>query len=90
VVRRVGKAFSEADKAKLIETARAMKTPYIYPALMIALNAGLEIRGLIWEQVDLANSFRSASPGSMIHSPDQLQKSTEQSPAVDRRGRSVA
>ena len=56
----VGKAFPAADKQKLLSAARAARSPAIYPALMLALNAGLrdaEIRGLQWKRMDLLKAY---------------------------------
>jgi integrase len=52
----VGKAYSPEEKEKLLAAAKAARSPAIYPALMLALNAGMrdaEIRGLQWERLDL-------------------------------------
>lgn len=56
---RVGKAYTPEEKAALLAAARAARSPAIYPALMLALNAGLrdsEIRGLQWGRLDLAKA----------------------------------
>jgi integrase len=56
----VGKAFTPEEKARLLEKAREARSPAIYPALMLALNAGMrdaEIRGLQWGRVDLSKAF---------------------------------
>jgi integrase len=56
----VGKAFTPEEKARLLEAARASRSPVIYPALMLALNAGMrdaEIRQLQWGRVDLSKAF---------------------------------
>ena len=52
----VGKAFSESEKEALLAAAKKRRSPAIYPALMLALNAGLrdkEIRNLQWSRLDL-------------------------------------
>jgi integrase len=57
---KIAKAFSPDEKQKLIEAAREAKSPVIYPALMLALNAGMrngEIRQLRWSQIDLDKKF---------------------------------
>jgi integrase len=44
----------------LLRAAKAARSPAIYPALMLALNAGMrdaEIRGLQWERLDLSRAF---------------------------------
>jgi integrase len=51
----IGKAFSVEDKKAMLKAAKAMRSPHIDPALMIALNTGLrdsEIRALKWAQLD--------------------------------------
>lgn len=58
--RKVAKAFSTDEKGRLIEAARGAQYPTIYPALMLALNAGLrngEIRSLTWSQINLDKRF---------------------------------
>jgi integrase len=57
---RVGKAFTPEEKARLLERARGSRSPAIYPALMLALNAGMrdaELRELQWGRVDLSKAF---------------------------------
>jgi integrase len=52
----VGKAYTPEDKLALLAAAKAARSPAIYPALMLALNAGMrdaEIRGLQWDRMDL-------------------------------------
>lgn len=56
----VGKAYTPEEKTALLAAARAARSPAIYAALMLALNAGIrdaEIRGLQWARVDLAKAF---------------------------------
>ncbi len=51
-----GRAFSQAEQELMLEGARAARSPFIYPALALALNTGMraaEIRNLTWAQVDL-------------------------------------
>jgi integrase len=60
VRQQVGKAYAPEEKARLLEAAKAARSPAIYPALMLALNAGMrdsEIRGLQWGRVNLAKAF---------------------------------
>lgn len=60
VPRGPGKAYSPEEKATLLEEARMARSRAIYPALMLALNAGMrdaEIRGLQWGRVDLARAI---------------------------------
>jgi integrase len=58
--RSIAKAFSPEDKAALLSEAKARRSPSIYPALMLALHAGMrdaEIRGLQWDRVDLRRAI---------------------------------
>ena len=51
-----GKAFSVAEKDRMLAAAAASRSPLILPALALALNAGMrdgEIRHLTWGQVDM-------------------------------------
>lgn len=60
VKREVARAFSVKEKAALLREARKRRSPHIYPALMLALNAGMrdaEIRGLQWGRVDLTKAL---------------------------------
>jgi integrase len=55
----VGKAFATEEKERLLQYAKTARSPVIYPALMLALNAGMrdaEIRTLQWERLDLAKA----------------------------------
>jgi integrase len=56
----VGKAYTPAEKNRMLEEARKARSPHIYPALTLALNAGMrdaEIRTLTWEQIDFTKKF---------------------------------
>jgi len=56
----VAKAYSPEEKQQLIDATRDARSPTIYPALMLALNAGMrngEIRNLRWSQIDLKRQF---------------------------------
>jgi integrase len=56
----IAKAFSPKEKAALLAEARKRRSPSIYPALMLALHAGMrdaEIRGLQWRRVDLQKAI---------------------------------
>jgi integrase len=60
VRRQVGKAYTPEEKEGLLAAAKAARSPSIYPALMLALNAGMrdaEIRGLQWERMDLSSAI---------------------------------
>lgn len=56
----VGKAYTPEEKLALLAAAKEARSPAIYPALMLALNAGMrdaEIRGLQWGRLDLVKSY---------------------------------
>jgi integrase len=56
----VGKAYTPAEKDRMLEEARKARSPHIYLALTLALNAGMrdaEIRNLTWEQIDFTKKF---------------------------------
>ena len=56
----VGKAYTEAEKERMLNEARKARSPHIYPAIMLALNAGLrdaELKSLTWAQVDLKKGY---------------------------------
>lgn len=56
----VGKAYTPEDKLALLAAAKGARSPAIYPALMLALNAGMrdaEIRGLQWIRMDLGKAI---------------------------------
>jgi integrase len=56
---RVGKAFTPEEKVQLLERAKRSRSPAIYPALMLALHAGMrdaELRELQWSRVDLSKA----------------------------------
>lgn len=56
----VGKAYTPEEKGKLLAAARDARSLAIYPALMMALNAGMrdsEIRGLQWGRLNLRDAI---------------------------------
>jgi len=56
----VARAFTVEEKAALLTAAKARRSPTIFPALMLALHAGMrdaEIRGLQWGRVDLQRAI---------------------------------
>jgi integrase len=58
--RQVGKAYAPEEKDALLAAAKTARSPAIYPALMLAQNAGMrdaEIRGLQWERMDLSKAI---------------------------------
>jgi integrase len=53
-------AFTVEQKAALLAAAKARRSKVIYPALMLALHAGMrdaEVRGLQWGRVDLERAI---------------------------------
>jgi integrase len=60
VRRQVGKAYTPEEKDALLAAAKTARSPAIYPALMLALNAGMrdkEIRNLQWERLELSKAY---------------------------------
>lgn len=58
--RPIAKDYSAEAKTRLVEAAKEARCPVIYPALVLALNAGRrsgEIRNLKWLQIDLEKKF---------------------------------
>jgi integrase len=56
----VGKAFTPEEKDRMLEEARKARSPHIFPALSLALNAGMrdaEIKTLTWEQIDFTKKY---------------------------------
>jgi len=56
----VSQAYSVDQKAALLAAAKARRSKVIYPALMLALHAGMrdaEVRGLQWGRVDLERAI---------------------------------
>ena len=56
VGRRISQAFPPEEKSALLAAAATRRSPSIYPALMLALHAGMrdaEIREVRWAQIDL-------------------------------------
>ena len=52
----VARAFTSEEKAALLAAAKRLRSPAIYPSLMLALHVGMrdaEIRSLQWGRVDL-------------------------------------
>lgn len=59
---RIAKAFTHEEKARLIETAATVRSPHLYPALMLALNTGMrdaEMKNLTWTQIDFERRYLS-------------------------------
>jgi integrase len=56
----IGKAYSEKEKERMLEEAAKARSPHIYLALTLALNAGMrdaEIKGLSWAQINFRKRF---------------------------------
>jgi integrase len=56
----IGKAYSEEEKGRMLQEARKARSPHIYLALTLALNAGMrdaEIKTLTWAQINFAKKF---------------------------------
>ena len=56
----IGKAYTTEEKERMLVEARKGRSPHIYPAIMLALNAGIrdaELKSLTWAQVDLAKGY---------------------------------
>ena len=56
----IGKAYSESEKERMLQEARKARSPHIYLALTLALNAGMrdaEIKTLTWTQINFAKEF---------------------------------
>lgn len=59
VTSQVARAYAPDEKTALLEAARKLRSPSIYPALVLALNAGLrdaELRNLQWGRVDMESA----------------------------------
>jgi integrase len=60
VRRGIGRAYTPEEKEALLASAKTARSPSIYPALMLALNAGMrdaEIRRLQWDRLDLTRAY---------------------------------
>ncbi len=56
----LGKAYSEEEKTRMLAEARKARSPHIYLALTLALNAGMrdaEIKSLSWAQIHFDKKF---------------------------------
>jgi integrase len=56
----VGRAFTPDEKDRMLGEARKARSPHIFPALSLALNAGMrdaEIKTLTWGQIDFAKKY---------------------------------
>jgi integrase len=56
----IGKAYTPEEKERMLTEAANARSPHIYLALTLALNAGVrdaELRGLTWEQIKFAKGY---------------------------------
>ncbi len=56
----VGRAYTQAEKDRMLSEARKARSPHIYLALTLALNAGMrdaEIKNLTWGQIDFTKRY---------------------------------
>jgi integrase len=56
----IGKAYTPEEKERMLAEAANARSPHIYLALTLALNAGVrdaELRGLTWEQIKFAKGY---------------------------------
>jgi integrase len=89
----IGKAYSESEKEQMLQEARKARSPHIYLALTLALNAGIrdaEIKTLTWAQINFAKEFlavgRSKTEGGEAAGCTKLQTwQTEEAPLGWRR-----
>ena len=68
----VAKSYSPEERQQLLDAARGARSPTIYPALMLAFNAGMrsgKIRNLRWNRVDLKRQFLVVGAGEGPTSP---------------------
>lgn len=60
VRRKIGKAYGEKEKERMLQAAAKARSPHIYLALTLALNAGMrdaEIKRLSWAQINFQKKF---------------------------------
>jgi integrase len=56
----IGKAYTAEEKERMLDQAANARSPHIYLALTLALNAGVrdaELRGLTWDQIKFAKGY---------------------------------
>ena len=56
----VGKAYSEEEKERMLAEARTARSPHLYPAIILSLNAGVrdaELKRLTWAQIDIEKRY---------------------------------
>jgi integrase len=60
VGRSIGKAYTSEEKDRMLSEARKARSPHIFPAMMLALNAGIrdaELKTLTWGRMDLVKGY---------------------------------
>jgi integrase len=69
--RSIAKAYTVEEKERMLAEAKKARSPHIFPAIMLALNAGIrdaELKNLTWAQMDLTKGYLTAvgsSPPAM-------------------------
>jgi integrase len=56
----IGKAYTDQEKTRMLDQARKARSPHIYPAIVLALNAGIrdaELKQLTWNQINFKRGF---------------------------------
>jgi integrase len=56
----IAKAYSIEEKERMLAEAKKARSPHIFPAIMLALNAGIrdaELKNLTWAQMDLVKGY---------------------------------
>jgi len=56
----IGKAYTDEEKTRMLDQAKKARSPHIFPAIMLALNAGIrdaELKQLTWNQINLKRGY---------------------------------
>ena len=56
----IAKAYTVEEKERMLAEAKKARSPHIFPAIMLALNAGIrdaELKNLTWAQMDLTKGY---------------------------------
>ncbi|HLH36325.1 MAG TPA: tyrosine-type recombinase/integrase [Alloacidobacterium sp.] len=64
----IGKAYSEDEKKRMLQEAAKARSPHIYLALTLALNAGMrdgEIKQLTWAQINFPKQYLAVGRAKM-------------------------
>lgn len=59
-LRSIGKAYTDEEKARMLDQAKKARSPHIDPTIMLALNAGIrdaELKQLTWNQINLKRGY---------------------------------